>query len=143
MLLAHGKGVQTIRARARTAPLVGFAPASNVGIPFTESKADIEAARQFTFSVYEKRLWNNTWFADPVFKKQYPADGLAVFGRDVPNVGPNDMEIIGQPLDFFGVNVYHGIYIRAGANGQPEQVVGLVGEPLTGMGWSFTPEVFY
>jgi beta-glucosidase len=142
-LLAHGKSVQTIRARARSSPLVGFAPASNVGIPFTESEADIEAARQFTFSLPMKTLWNNTWFADPVFKKEYPADGLAIFGKDAPHVGQHDMDIIGQPLDFFGVNMYHGVYIRAGSNGQPEYVQGPLGEPLTGMGWSFTPKVFY
>jgi beta-glucosidase len=142
-LLAHGKAVQAIRARAETPAQVGFSPVGIVHMPATDSPADIAAARQATSAVAHKNLWNNTWFADPVFLKQYPADGLALFGKDAPEVGPNDMDIIGQPLDFYGVNIYSGTYMRASAAGQPEAVPYPDGYPLTAYYWNVSPASLY
>jgi len=33
-----------------------------------------------------------------------------------------DMELIHQPIDFMGQNIYNGYYIRMGADGKPEYV---------------------
>ena len=49
-LLAHGKGVQVLRAHAKAAPQIGWAPVGAARIPATESDADVEAARQATFA---------------------------------------------------------------------------------------------
>ena len=65
-LLAHGKAVQVIRARARTTPVIGAAPVGVAKIPATDSPEDIETARACTFAVERKDCWNNTWFADPM-----------------------------------------------------------------------------
>jgi len=142
-LLAHGKSVQAIRARAKTTPIIGFAPVGVVSIPATESPADIEAARQSMFSVSSKSLWNNTWFSDPVFNKQYPADGLAIFGQDAPQVKSGDMDIIAQPLDFYGCNIYQGTVVKAGVDGKPEVVPFPDGYPQSAFRWWITPECLY
>ncbi|MBI5668330.1 MAG: beta-glucosidase [Chloroflexi bacterium] len=142
-LLAHGKSVQAIRAAAKTPPLVGFAPVGTVAYPISDSPADVEAARLATFSFHEKTLFSNTWFADPIFFKQYPTDGLALFGADVPEVGADDMNIIAQPLDFYGVNIYQGMPVKAGDNGLPEVVPFDVGHPMTAFRWFVTPECLY
>ncbi len=139
-LLAHGKSVQVIRAAAKAAAIFGYAPVGSVAYPATDSHADIEAARKAMFSVRDKRLFNNVWFADPIFFKQYPADGLALFGAEAPEVGANDMDIIGQPIDFYGVNIYQGVPVRAGADGQPEVVEHPQGHPQTAFRWFVTPD---
>jgi beta-glucosidase len=142
LLLAHGKSVQTIRAYAKTAPQIGFAPVGVVRIPATNSPEDIAAARTSMFSITDKHLWNNTWFTEPIFSKTYPDDGFKVFGRAVPQIAADDMDIIGQPIDFFGCNIYRGEIVRAGANG-PEFVSAVDGEPLTLLRWPVTPDALY
>jgi beta-glucosidase len=142
-LLAHGKSVQVIRAQAKTPSLIGFAPVGSTCVPATDSPADIAAARMAMFSTTSRTLWSNTWFSDPIFKKQYPSDALTVFGEDAPVVGPQDMEIIGQPLDFYGCNIYSAAIIRAGADGTPETVTPRVGHEINTYGWYVIPECLY
>jgi len=143
VLLAHGKSVQAIRAHAVKYPVIGFAPIGSVHFPASDNLADVDAARQAMFSVTQKNCWNAAWIADPIFFKQYPADGLALFGKDAPQVGPNDMEIIGQPLDFYGVNIYSGVRVQAGADGKPVEAGDPLGGPRTAYYWTVSPESLY
>jgi beta-glucosidase len=53
------------------------------------------------------------------------------------------MELIHQPLDFMGQNIYNGYYVRAGKDGEPEFVDRAPGFPKTAIGWPVTPEAFY
>jgi beta-glucosidase len=140
VLLAHGLAVQEIRARARRAPMVGWAPCGRIEYPATERPEDVEAARRAMFSVTQRDSWNNTWFADPVCLGRYPDDALALFGDAVPRVGARDMETIHQPLDFYGVNIYTGTPIRADPTGMPGLVPRPPGFPQTAMGWPVAPE---
>ena len=142
-LLAHGKSVQAIRANAVKTPRVGFAPIGAVYFPDSGSSADIEAARQQMFAIDHKNMWNVSWFSDPIFLKKYPEDGVALFGDAMPNVRSGDMDIIGQPLDFYGVNIYHGIRIKAGSDGKPQVVSDPVGGPRTAYEWPVSPESLY
>ncbi|MDX1993736.1 MAG: GH1 family beta-glucosidase [bacterium] len=142
-LLAHGKSVQVIRARAKTPPQIGFAPVGVTFVPASDSPADIEAARTATFSVPDKRLWNNTWWCDPIFFRQYPEDGLQMYGSAVPKIGATDMDIISQPLDFYGCNIYTATTVRAGADGKPEVVGFNAGHPQTAIRWFVVPECLY
>jgi beta-glucosidase len=142
-LLAHGKSVQAIRANAVKTPRVGFAPIGAVSFPASSSTADIEAARRQMFSVSQKNMWNASWFSDPIFFKKYPEDGLALFGRDMPAVQSGDMDIIGQPVDFYGVNIYTGSRIQAGQDGEPQPAGDPVGGPRTAYNWTVSPESLY
>jgi beta-glucosidase len=52
------------------------------------------------------------------------------------------MEIIQQPLDFFGANIYNGETVRMGAKG-PENVPHPLGMARTVYHWAVTPEALY
>ena len=142
-LLAHGKGVQAIRAAAKKPPRVGIAPVGQPKLPATDSRADIEAARKATFVANQRSTWLNSWWMDPVYLGEYPADGWRFFGSDVPALRPGDMELIAQELDFFGVNIYEALTVRAAADGSPEPVPYPVGHPITGFDWNVTPAALY
>ena len=142
-LLAHGKGVQAIRAAARGPCRVGFAPVGVVKIPASTAKKDIDAARREMFAVTAPNVWNNTWWMDPVFFGRYPADGLRLFEKDLPPIAAGDLATIRQPLDFFGVNVYDGSRVRAGKGGRPEAVPQPQGHALTAFKWFVTPDALY
>jgi beta-glucosidase len=142
-LLAHGRAVQVIRASAKAAPTIGYAPVGVARIPATDSAADIAAARRATCEMNSPSLWNSPWWLDPVFLGRYPEDGLAIYGADGPPIQPGDMEIIGQPLDFCGCNIYHDVTYQAGADGKPEQVPYPSGLGRTSMQWPVTPDALY
>src|SRR5204863_3094191 len=105
-LRAHGRGVQAIRAASPKPCRVGYAPASHPRMPATSSPADIEAARRAFFATSQKNLATMAWWLEPVFSGKYPQDGWDYFGADVPEVLPGDLELISQPVDFFGINIY-------------------------------------
>ena len=142
VLLAHGRAVRAIRDRARRKPCIGAAPVGFVNMPATGDPRDIEAARSAMFSLAEKRF-GNTWFLDPMLRGCYPEDGLKHFAADLPAIQDGDLEIIHQPLDFFGINIYGGQTVRAAADGSPEAVVEADGPPLTAMEWRIAPEALY
>ena len=142
-LLAHGKAVQAIRAGARSAPTIGYAPVGVVKMPASDGARDVEAARAATFSVTAKNCFNNTWWTEPVLNGHYPEDGLELFGTDAPRVADGDMETIRQPLDFFGVNIYHGEFVRAGEDGRAQVVPLPQGHGLTAYRWPVTPQALY
>lgn len=142
-LLAHGKAVQAIRVRAKVRPVIGAAPVGVIYVPATERPEDVDSARSATFSVTQKDVWNNTWFADPMVLGAYPEDGVTLFQGEMPEIRDGDMETIRQPLDFYGVNAYYSQTVRAAAGGRWEAVPGPEGPPLTTMGWRVTPEALY
>jgi len=142
-LLAHGKAVQVIRARARTKPTVGNTPVGVTMIPATDSPEDIEGARRRTYSVFDRHCFNNTWFADPMILGKYPEDGLKIFEREMPAIADGDMQTICQPLDFYGATIYQGQVIRATGDGGTVVVKGPEGQPLTAMDWPVQPESLY
>jgi beta-glucosidase len=143
-LLAHGKSVQAIRAATKQPCRIGYAPVGLPKMPLDESSpADVAAAHAQMFGVREQTAWTNTWWMDPVFLGKYPDDGLALYGDSAPLPHAEDMRIISQPVDFCGVNIYQGQYVRAGADGKPEEVPAPAGAKLTAFDWYVTPEAMY
>ncbi len=142
-LLAHGRCVQVIRARARKTPLISWSPVACISWPATESPADVEAARRSTNAVSGDHFWNNRWFADPPVLGHYPEEGLRAYGKWLPRFPDSDFDIIRQPLDFYGMNSYYGLPVRAGPDGEPVEVPLPPGYPHTHCNWKITPEVLY
>jgi beta-glucosidase len=142
-LLAHGRAVQALRANAKKPLTVGFAPASDSYMPASDSPADVEAARRATFRV-PRDFWHNAWWIDPALLGRYPEEGLKLYGKDVPSFPASDLEVMRQPLDFLGLNVYNGRTVRSAASPEGwELVPEAVGAPLTGNDWSVTPSALY
>ncbi len=142
VLLAHGKAVQALRAASEGPCEIGFAPVGTVFVPATNGPADVEAARQMMFTVHNDSLFNNTWWMDPPLLGRYPIDGIRRFGADSPEVQPGDLEIIHQPLDFFGHNTYSAQVVRMGAQG-PECVPSAPGGAMSTFRWALEPEALY
>lgn len=141
-LLAHGKACQVIRAHAKTTPKIGWAPVGAAKIPATNSPEDIEAARESMFATHKDSVWSNSWWNDPIFFGEYPAEGLEAYGDLAPKAKAGDMETIAQPMDFFGANIYNGQTIKATENG-PEEIPNPLGIGRTIYHWPVTPECLY
>ncbi len=144
-LLAHGRAAQILRAEARTPAQIGWAPVGCITFPATDRPEDVEAARKEMFDIKassdpHNNVFNNTWWGDPVVFGRYPEDGLRIFGSAMPRVTEADMQLIAQPLDFYGGNIYCGSTVRAGADGEAEHVETTPGHPLTLYGWKCKPE---
>jgi beta-glucosidase len=67
----------------------------------------------------------------------YPADVLAHLCGDAPHIAEGDLKLIGQPLDFLGVNFYTRNLISTQRTAPPPP--GAHG--FTDMGWEVVPEV--
>lgn len=145
-LRAHGNAVKKLRKYAKQPIKIGYAPTCGVAYPYTDKQGDIEAAKSIYFGFdqpIENWTWNVAWFADPVFLGKYPEEALAKYKEYLPKITDEDMELIHQPIDFMGQNIYNGYYIRMGDDGKPEYVDRPAGFPKTAANWPVTPECLY
>ncbi len=145
-LLAHGKAVQVIRQYSKQPCEIGYVPIGGTNIPATGSAEDLEAARKATFHCSpDSPLWANTWWMEPVFNGQYPKEAFeSKLAKDMPKIGPDDMKIISQPLDFFGTNMYQGNVVKAADNAEGFEILKKpVGYAQTTMKWPVTPDILY
>jgi beta-glucosidase len=138
-LLAHGYGVAAVRCYGGPEAQVGLVhnhlPAPP--IPVTETAADVAAARNY----YDE---TNRQLMGPVFLGHYPEAFLREAGADAPPVEPGDMELIAQPTDYLGLNVYAGSFVRAGTEGRPEVLPYPIQYPEGALWWlKLTPECLY
>jgi beta-glucosidase len=131
LLLGHGLAVQALRADARGQ--VGTATNHIPVWPATESEED-QAAGGFVDT-----LWNRL-FADPVLLGRYPEP----FGDMMPGPVADDLTLVAQPLDFYGVNYYNPIGVRAAApdSALPFEYSDITGYPTTDFGWPVVPAAF-
>jgi beta-glucosidase len=147
VLLAHGRAVKVLRERVAGPCRIGFAPTGPMHYPKTESPADIEAARAATFSIGKSIAFNainvRMWY-DPIFLGAYPPEAAAAYGSDMPTVAPGDMELISQPLDYVGQNIYNGHAVEACANAEGFAFVPRsFSQPRVLNNWPVTPESLY
>jgi beta-glucosidase len=70
---------------------------------------------------------------------------LEVLGKDAPDIQSGDLEIIHQPLDAIGLNIYTGTYVRAADNDRGYEFLELPkGYPRMYMPWlNILPESIY
>ena len=144
VLKAHGLAVKVLRENVKDCK-VGFAPCSTPCTPATDSVADIEAARTQYFKIPENEdgfVWNIAWWCDPVVLGKYPEEGLKRYAKYLPEDYEKDMDIICQPLDFFGQNIYKGCFVKAGEKG-PEVLPMPIGFPQNSLGWNLVPTSLY
>ncbi|MFD5440328.1 GH1 family beta-glucosidase [Streptomyces tendae] len=138
-LLAHGLAVRALRAAGATD--VGIANSHGPTWPASDNPADREAAEFYDL------LLNRT-FADPLLTGRYP-EGI---GDLMPGDVTADLEVIAEPLDWYGVNYYaptrvgapRGAEIEFGGVTLPAElpfsVREIEGRPRTDFGWPVVPE---
>lgn len=139
-LLAHGLGVQAIRAAAPGACHVSLVNNTDSYVPWVETPEHIEAARR-AFVSEEK----NGSILVPALTGRYDPVLWKAWGADAPEVRPGDLETIHQPLDALGFNLYTGSYVRAADNPRGYELLPLPkGYPQMHMPWlHFLPESLY
>ncbi len=144
-LMAHGRAVQQLRAHAKQPVEIGYAPTCGMAYPETDKKEDIEAARKSLFAIPDVSnwSWNVAWWSDPVIFGAYPEEGMELYGPWLPEIKDSDMELISQPIDIYGQNIYNGRCVRMGENGEPENVSRYEGFPKAANSWPVTPEALY
>ncbi len=142
-LRAHGRAVLALRARTRNTPQVGWAMVGVTPTPADDLPESLRAAQEYAWGVPNPDLWNNAWYADPAILGGYPEQGLRVYGDAVPKSEPGDFEEMRQPLDFYGLNIYHGIPVTAGDDGTPRLVDRQAGYAKTAFDWPMEPDSLY
>ncbi|PTX98950.1 GH1 family beta-glucosidase [Opitutus sp. ER46] len=136
-LLCHGHGVRAVREHGGAGAQVGLTDNSDVCIPFTETAADIAAARSW----YETR---NAHILGAMYRGGYSPEYLERCGANYPRVGAGDFKLISAPTDFLGLNLYTGTFVRSGADGRPEELPLPVNYPRADSTWlNLTPQVMY
>jgi beta-glucosidase len=140
LLLSHGAVVEAYRASGATAP-IGIALNLLPTYGQTDAQADARAA---TLS----DGYTNRWYLDPLLRGSYPTDMLDYFGQrfELDWIHDGDLDRIGQPIDFLGVNYYARRVVRAPAPGDDGEFDWVVraetttGIPTSDLGWEMTPE---
>ncbi len=106
-LLCHGHGVRAVREHARVGARVGLTDNPTIPVPVSMDEADVRAA-ELAF------LDDNIRVLDPLYRGGYSERYHAITGADAARVQPGDFNLISQPTDFLGLNVYWGYFVRAG-----------------------------
>jgi beta-glucosidase len=137
-ILAHGLGVQAIRANARAGTRIGLADNPVVHVPVIETPEHIAAAKH----AFREE---NAPFLTAVMEGRYTDAYLTREGRNAPRVEAGDMRAIGSRLDFVGLNVYQPDYVRADASAAGYSVVPKPASfPHMASPWLYIgPEVIY
>jgi beta-glucosidase len=133
LLRAHGMGVQAFRAEAR-AGQIGLVVNLEPKDPATRSAEDDVAARRGD-------AYMNRQYLDPVFKGKYPDEMKDIFGDAWPAFRDEDFTLIGQKIDFLGINYYTRGVVRDEPTALPVRIA-YVRQPehaYTETGWEVHP----
>lgn len=151
LLRAHGKIADVYRRKFQTAQrgVIGITNNCDWREPRTDSPADRAAAeRALEFFL--------GWFADPIYRGEYPEVMRARLGARLPEFSDEDRARVRGSSDFFGLNHYGGMFAAEPAPGAPpassslagnggmsaDQQVELSEDPAwekTGMNWNVIP----
>ncbi|ADU26457.1 GH1 family beta-glucosidase [Ethanoligenens harbinense] len=136
ILLSHGMAVRVYRAMHGAHP-IGIT--DNLSPVYAKTVGIADSLARVMQDGYQNR-----WFLDPVFKKRYPADMLTLFAArtatDYAFVHEGDLEIIGEPIDFLGINFYSRNYVRYDPAALLLTGAAPSDKKQTDMGWDVCPE---
>jgi beta-glucosidase len=137
-VLAHGLGVQAIRAHAKAGTQVGIADNMTVYTPVIETPEHIAAARKATRE-------QNAMFLTAIMEGRYIDEYLTEQGANAPKVQAGDMKAIGSPLDFVALNIYTPEWVRADAGPKGYAIIPhIASSPRMASPWLVVgPEVGY
>lgn len=141
VLKAHGKAVRVLRANVKDVN-IGFTSASSPLVPVSDN--DTEAARSAYFSCEKGNfIFSNAFWHDAVVFGKYSESLVNAYGDDFPAFTDDDMKLISSPIDFIGLNIYTGAYVKANKDGYAERLDPVQGHPHTAIGWDIVPETLY
>ena len=114
-IMCHGLGVRAVREFGGAGAQVGLTDNSTVAVPVSETPQDVEAARAWF-------VRKNIRVLDPIFRGRYDEKYLADAGDAAPKFEEADFKLISLPTDYLGMNIYTGVFVRAGRDGHAEVV---------------------
>jgi beta-glucosidase len=146
LLLSHGEAVRRVRQVDESAQ-VGITLNLMPIYPEGEGARDRRAAQ-------EADLFINGLFLDPLLKGSYPPGIWKKMWAIRPRIHPGDMELIGEKIDFLGINNYSRGIARYRALRPffkfdvpaleiPDREFEKEGVQFTSMGWEVFPEGLY
>lgn len=106
VVLAHGMGVQAIRASAPPGTKIGIADNADACVPILETPEHIAAA-------HKAMREQNAKYLTVIEEGRYTDLYLQRLGADAPHFTAEELKTISSPLDFVGLNVYTPTYVRA------------------------------
>jgi beta-glucosidase len=132
ILLAHGLVIDRLRGLGQ--PNLGIVLNFDYAQPASDSPQDVQAAARWD-GIF------NRWFIEGITRKTYPDIVLEGLAPHMPQGWQDDMDLIGQKLDWLGVN-YYTRHLNAHDAGQPwPHLRDVAGDrPVTQMGWEIYPE---
>ncbi len=132
ILLAHGLATQRLRGMGQ--PNLGIVLNFDHASPATNSPDD-QAASDLWDGIF------NRWFIEGITRQSYPQNVLEGLAPHMPANWQDDMPVIGQKLDWLGVN-YYTRHLHAHDASQPwPHLKDVPGDrPRTQMGWEIYPE---
>lgn len=134
ILVSHGEAVRAIRPLLPNAE-IGITLNMETALPATDTEADRQAAHRYDG-------YFNRWFADPVYKGEYPADIVALVEPYLEGIDLSEISKAAAPTDFLGINYYTARLFTDGEH-NPLVHVAYVDNPeasRTGIGWEVWPE---
>ena len=132
LMLSHGKAVIRMREVAKQPIKISSVPVCSIRIPKSESREDIEIAREQSYARNDD-WFSESWWSDPVY-----------LGKNAPGydfLSEDDLRTIAQPLDFYAFNLYNAGGFNNGGIDASED--GYPGYPQTTMDWAITPDCLY
>lgn len=154
VLLAHGLACQAIRREIPDAQ-IGVASTGSLGYICPEDTARQDLFHQPTpkplkdasfltapLSENPSYYFNHQWFLDPICLGHYPDDPASPWAPFTPSVSAEDLELIAQPTDFIGLNIYNG-HEYSWDGEKLTFMEKYEGFPRTALKWPITPEVLY
>jgi beta-glucosidase len=133
LMRAHGRGVQAYRAESRKGQ-IGLVVNLEPKDAATDSREDRDAAQRGD-------AYMNRQYLDPVFLGKYPEEMTDIFGNAWPEFSDEDMKLIGQKIDFLGINYYTRGVVRNDPLALPVRIayVRQPGHAYTETGWEVHP----
>jgi beta-glucosidase len=132
VLLAHGRSIEAMRANGmkNLGIVLNFEHAN----PASGAPEDVDAAKRYDG-------FYNRWFIQALTKKSYPDDILDAFADHMPAGFESDLETIGVPLDWLGVNYYTRSNLKQDPDSAWPSLTSVPGPlPKTDMGWEVYPD---
>jgi beta-glucosidase len=131
VLTSHGTAIRAMRAMGMEN--LGAVCNFEYPQPADETPEAIAAAQRYDG-------YYNRFFLSGIFRKEYPADVLEALGPHMPAGWENDFDLIGEPLDWCGLN-YYTRQLIAPADGPWPSLKTVEGPlPKTAMEWEIYPE---
>lgn len=139
VLLCIGKAEKRMRKAAGKKINLGIAPCFTPAIPLC--KDDEELAREYSFAPTGD-FYDGCFFTDALISGKFADNYLPWFKQFGYSPSKEDLSVIKSDLDFFGINIYRGFYIK-NENGKAVKAEISPQTPLTAVKWPVTPEAPY